>query len=89
MSNIYHVTAGVRQGGVLSPLFFAVYVDDLILSVQKKGLGCQIGILNYSVLLYADDIVLMCASLSGLQLMINCCIDELNCLDLSINVKKM
>ena len=88
MSNIYHVTAGVRQGGVLSPLFFAVYVDDLILSVQQKGLGCQIGILNYSVLLYADDIVLMCASLSGLQLMINCCIDELNCLDLSINVKK-
>ena len=60
----------------------------LILSVQQKGLGCQIGILNYSVLLYADDIVLMCASLSGLQLMINCCIDELNCLDLSINVKK-
>ena len=26
----YNVSCGIRQGGVLSPFLFAVYVDDLI-----------------------------------------------------------
>jgi len=30
MSDAFCVSSGVRQGGVLSPLLFAVYVDDLI-----------------------------------------------------------
>ena len=30
MSDAFCVSSGVRQGAVLSPLLFAVYVDDLI-----------------------------------------------------------
>ena len=34
---------GVRQGGVLSPHLFAVYIDDLVKSVSSCGSGCYIG----------------------------------------------
>ena len=30
MSNSFHVSNGVRQGGVLSPVLFAVYLDGLL-----------------------------------------------------------
>ena len=84
----YLISAGVRQGGVLSPLLFAVYVDELILSLYKLGFGCHIGIQCMSVLMYADDLVLLSGSLSGLQAMINLCVDKLTEFDLQINVKK-
>ena len=76
------------SAGVLSPVLFAVYVDELILSLYKLGFGCHIGIQCMSVLMYADDLVLLSGSLSGLQAMINLCVDKLTEFDLQINVKK-
>jgi len=35
LGNIFPILCGVRQGGVLSPLLFSVYVDDLRLSVME------------------------------------------------------
>lgn len=84
----YEIWAGVRQGGVLSPVLFSIYVDAIISSLQLRGLGCHIGLHCLSVLMYADDLVLASCSVSELQLMINLCTDELNNLDLLINVKK-
>ena len=33
----FDVTNGVRQGGVLSPLLFSVYVDELLEKLKKQG----------------------------------------------------
>ena len=44
LSSSYHVSAGVRQGGVVSPVIFANYVDGMINAIQLKGLGCHIGL---------------------------------------------
>ena len=33
------LTAGVRQGGVLSPYLFAMYVDDVLIKLRRSSLG--------------------------------------------------
>ncbi len=64
---------GVRQGGVVSPLMFTVYIDELICRLQKSGIGCFIGQEYYGCLSYADDFVLLCPSVKGLQRMVDLC----------------
>jgi hypothetical protein len=41
-SEPFLVTCGTKQGGVLSPDFFSIYIDDLIKLLRKEGLGCYI-----------------------------------------------
>ena len=58
---------GVRQGGVLSPYLYAIYVDDLINELRSSGYGVHIGSVFVGCLLYADDIVLLSPFYYGLQ----------------------
>ena len=66
-----HIT--IKQGGVLSPTVFSVYMDDLFERLQKRGVGCYMG--NYFVgcLAYADDLTILAPSKKALQIMINIC----------------
>ena len=32
---------GVKQGSVISPLLFTLYMDSLVLVLKQLGLGCQ------------------------------------------------
>ena len=72
-SDRFSVSNGVRQGAVSSPLFFSVYIDDLLSLLRKSGLGCKIDLFYYGVLGYADDLLLLSASRSGLQAMVKIC----------------
>ena len=36
------LTTGVRQGGVLSPVLFGVYVDDVICRLEASRYGCWV-----------------------------------------------
>ena len=72
-SDYFDVSNGVRQGGVLSPLLFNVYVNDL--SVQLESLKCGLSFGNGKInhIMYADDVVLFAPSSGGLQQLINIC----------------
>ena len=72
-SSRFSVSNGVRQGAVSSPLLFSIYIDGLISLLRKSGLGCQIDSFYYGVLGYADDLLLLSASRSGLQAMVKIC----------------
>jgi hypothetical protein len=36
------VKNGVKQGGVISPILFGIYFDDVLCRLQRAGLGCFI-----------------------------------------------
>jgi len=79
-SATFNIEFGVRQGFVLSPTLFAVYINDINSSFHITK-GC-------SIILYADDILLLSPSITELERLLHCCERELNYLDMNINFKK-
>ena len=67
------VRQGVRQGDVLSPFLFNVYVDDLLNELEMNGIGCHVCSQYFGCIMYADDLLLLSASVSGLQCMLDIC----------------
>ena len=67
MFQFFNLTAGMRQGGVLSPLFFAISVDQLVNRVKTVSASCYISTVCCSIFLYANDILLIGLTVSGLQ----------------------
>jgi len=70
----FSVSNGVRQGGVLSPILFNVYMDELLLRLQRHDIGCHIGQKFMGALCYADDLSVLCPTVNGLQSMVNVCL---------------
>ena len=75
------MVAKLRQGSVLSPFLFAIYLDDIpiLRSLLPRSF----------VVLYADDILLIAPSVSELQELFDACAIELSWLDMNINEKKV
>ena len=69
----FSIVNGVRQGAVLSPSLFSLYMNKLLISLEYSGFGCNIGNYFYGASAYADDIILLSPTRSGLQEMFNIC----------------
>jgi len=72
-SHFFRLLAGVRQGGVLSPFLFAVFIDSVVKKIKSTGVGCHYFSARVSVFLYADDILLIAPSVSALQILLSAC----------------
>ena len=62
-------------GSVLSPDFFAIYIDDLLQRLRGLGVGCHIGDKFLGAARFADDIVLLAPSRGAMELMLATCED--------------
>ena len=58
---------GVRQGCILSPTLFSLYTEELAARLRRMNVGVKVGLDRISVLLYADDIVVMGDTAEELQ----------------------
>ena len=73
LSDTFSVKNGVRQGAILSPSLFCVYLDTLLCQLRDAGLGCHIGGNFLGAFGYADDVTLLAPTRQGLQSMLNIC----------------
>ena len=73
LSKIFSVTNGVKQGGVLSPILFTIYLDCLLERLRLSGAGCYIGNVFCGSLAYADDLVLLAPTRSSMNRLLGIC----------------
>ena len=87
-STCFTITNGVRQGGILSPTLFSIYMDDLSFILSESGIGCHIDDLCINHVFYADDLCLMAPCAIALQELIGLCYEYSVDIDLNFNATK-
>ena len=64
---------GVCQGGVLSPILFTPYIDDLLKELSHSNVRCYWENIFVGALAYADDLTLLAPSPSALRKLLAIC----------------
>ena len=72
-SEPFTLTNGNRQGSVLSPVLWCIYLDGLLWELRKRKLGCYVGGLWTGACAYADDLLCLAPTRLVLQKMMEVC----------------
>lgn len=71
LTDYFVMTNVVKQGGVLSPILYTLYIKELLHTLQLSHIGYYID--NQYTLDYSDNIILLCPSIIGLNKMLRMC----------------
>ena len=71
-SKYFKIDSGVRQGSIMSPYLFNLNINPLILRLCNSG--CLVNNCFIGCIFYADDMLLLSASVYGLQDLLNVCV---------------
>ena len=72
-SSIFPIVNGTRQGSILSPALFALYVDELLVELRALGIGCKVAGIDMGSVGFCDDLLLLAPTRDGMQVMIDTC----------------
>ena len=70
-SSSFIIKQSVRQGGILSPFLYCIFLDELLDTLASSGAGVMISGIYCGSPTYADDISLIADSPTALQLMLS------------------
>jgi len=87
-SESFKIYNGVRQGGLLSSYPFRLYIRNSIDRVTKLNIGCNYFGINFNLLAYADDMVLLAPPWFGLEPLLNVLEFSANEIFMSFSTKK-
>ena len=88
LSEWFSVDKGVKQGCLLSPALFSIYINDLILEINGLVIGIQCDSRMISTLVYADDIILLAEKELDLQKLLDAVQTWSSKWGISINTQK-
>ena len=88
ISEGFKVSSGVRQGGILSPHLFSLYMDNLSVRLNNVHTACMMRESKINHLMYADDIVLISPTALGLSELLRVCEIYSNECDVLFNSSK-
>ena len=72
-SGTFAVGRGTRQGSIISPFLFNIFINQLLLDLTECDAGVRIGDELYNSMAYADDITLFATNVKGVQCLIDTC----------------
>ena len=88
---MFDCTEGLKQGAIESPSLFNLYINSVAKYIRehgKHGLQILLGMIEVFLLLFADDVVLLSTTITGLQTQINNLVTVSKSLRLKVNLEK-
>ena len=73
---------------MISPMFFSLYIDDMVKMLRKLGVGFHILNTFVALIYIVDDMALLAPSRKALQMMIDLCYNYCSTFCLSFNAQK-
>ena len=81
----FNTTVGVKQGCVLSPIIFNLFINDLPEQFNDQCDPVVINDQKVHALMFADDVMILSQSAEGLKKSIKITVEYFNDLNLSVN----
>jgi hypothetical protein len=87
-SNFFKVYNGVKQGAIISPILFCIYIDGLLRKLEQSRVGCFMGKFFVGALAYADDLTLLAPTPRSLRRLLTICEEYASEFDIIFNGAK-